>query len=80
MHSPLQCTHPYNALTATMRSNLPGRLSAGSNTSARLVAANTMTAVLLSNPSISWGERGMQSRGEQRERILTLAEGQDNEM
>ena len=44
-----------HALTATMRSNLPGRLSAGSNTSARFVAANTMTAVLLSKPSISWG-------------------------
>ena len=38
---------------STRRSNLPGRSNAGSSTSARLVAANTMTVVPCSKPSIS---------------------------
>ena len=37
----------------TWRSNRPGRSSAGSRTSGRLVAATTMTLVLVSKPSIS---------------------------
>ena len=37
----------------TWRSNRPGRRSAGSRTSGRLVAATTMTLVLVSKPSIS---------------------------
>src|SRR5712691_9508686 len=39
--------------TTTCRSNLPGRKSAGSSTSGRLVAAMTITPVVPSNPSIS---------------------------
>lgn len=40
--------------TMTMRSNRPGRLNAGSRTSARLVAPSTITVELLSNPSSSY--------------------------
>ena len=39
--------------SVTWRSKRPGRSSAGSSTSARLVAATTMTCVLVSKPSIS---------------------------
>src|SRR6266581_1557240 len=39
--------------TTTWRSNLPGRKSAGSSTSGRLVAAMTITPVVPSKPSIS---------------------------
>src|SRR6266571_4307241 len=39
--------------TTTCRSNLPGRKSAGSSTSGRLVAAMTITPVVPSKPSIS---------------------------
>ena len=41
------------ALTVMTRSKRPGRVSAGSSTSARLVAAMTMTPSVPSKPSIS---------------------------
>lgn len=59
--------------TITTRSNLPGRRSAGSKTSARLVAPRTMTAELLSNPSISWRlnsiELNIEQKGKQGQEI-----------
>lgn len=50
--------------TITTRSNLPGRRRAGSKTSERLVAPRTITAELLSNPSISCNVSNMLSHWE----------------
>ena len=60
MGLPLECTSRMAVLprmsglsSVTRRSNLPGRSSAGSSMSGRLVAATTMTEELVSKPSIS---------------------------